>query len=245
MYIFAKEAQPIPEGVPPEAISQSVAYVSPPSDDFVDNGFAANEYVESSQFNEYLRELTQLIDNLENKGVVDVYPTCFIGEGWTEGDLRRSPDDPSALQIYKNGKWIYLLEEASETENGFIDLAKILTTTNPLDTVPYSTHDIPGKLKIDNYYNEESFKKLQNCNSRFPETAEENDDNDYGESHYFNNAALKIKLFPNRDTSKFYLKHITFGDNTTVSVNSIDISNVSGVPLGKDLFVLNNGNLFG
>lgn len=86
---------------------------------------------------------------------------------------------------------------------------------------------------------QEDFLKLPNA-STVQSAALINDDNDMGETRYYSSDLQDIVMFPQRDTSKFYLKHIwCYPENTT-----LHISDVVYKPTNPDVIVLSGGTVF-
>jgi hypothetical protein len=232
MYIFAKNALPLPDS--PADYRNNVAYRKTPSDSFISNGIRSNDFLETAQLNDYLFTLTTLVENLITNGMCQTNP----GDAWQQNDLKIDADGQTIL-IYKNNSFVPLLQEATETTNGFIDTSKIFAMENPFSTIPLSKHDVAGSIKTGNTVLKTDFLKLPNA-SVVQSNATINDDNDMGETRYYSTNTLNIVMFPSRVTSKFYLKHIWCNPkNTTISVNGISYK-----PTNPDIIVLSDGTVF-
>jgi hypothetical protein len=251
MYIFAKNALPLPDS--PADYQKDVAYRKTPSQDFVANGIKSNDFVETAQLNDYLFSLATLLENLLDMGIAS--PALFSEDSWQENDLKRDADGQTIL-IYKNSNFVRLDLEATETTNGFIDISKVFARENPFDLVPLSKHDVAGSVKVGNVVLQEDFLKLPNA-STVQSNEAINDDNDMGETRYYSPSLdpiapnvfgirlrhlprLNIVMFPARDTSKFYLKHIWCNPENTI----IHINDVSYRPTNPDVIVLSDGTVF-
>jgi hypothetical protein len=242
MYIFAQNAVTLPTS--PELYRNDIAYSSPITDALITNGIPGLVNVETSQINFYLNQLSIIIDNLSEMGIASIYPSLFSLENAVEGDIKRDADDPFNLVIFTNNTWKKIFLKASETNAGFINLELVLNNDDPLKLFPISKHDSPGVVYIDNTMTKNEFNNLRGeLTSQIlnDEGGIRDDNNDYGESYYFSEKSLTINLFPNRPTSKFYLKHLRINP-LTMTLNIL--GNLYN-ELPADIYILNDGNIFG
>jgi hypothetical protein len=234
MYIFAKNAVPLPDS---SADYQSdVAYRKDASQDFISNGLKSNDFIETAQLNDYLFNLTAFMEDFMNIGIPP--QANFLIDGWQENDIKRDTDGQTIL-INKNGNFVPLLLEATTTTEGFIDISKIFTSANPFDHIPLSKHDVAGLVKAGNTVLKIDFLKLPNA-SIVQANGTINDDNDMGETRYYSSYLLNIVMFPARDTSKFYLKHVWCNPANTI----IYINDFGYKPTNPDVIVLSDGTVF-
>lgn len=234
MYIFAKNAAQLPDS--PEDYETNVAYRKTPSADFVSNGLVSSDFVETAQLNDWLFNLTTLTEDLSTMGIAS--PKLFTADEWQENDLKRDEDGQTIL-IYKNNGFVPLLAEATTTTAGFIDISKIFKHENPFDLIPLSKHDIAGSVKSENTVLKNDFLKVTVA-STVQSNGEIQDDNDIGETGYYSTGPSDIIMFPARETSKFYLKHIRCNpQNTTIHINDVGYR-----PIGSDVIVLSDGTMF-
>jgi hypothetical protein len=244
MYTFAKNAVPLPAS--PDMYKRDTAYSQPPGDDLINNGLRSGVNAETSALNCYFNLLSLVIDNWQKNGIVSIYPDLFSLTDPKDKDLKRNPSNPEDILIFLDNQWKKLEGEATETDDGFIKLDKILTKTEPFDSLPISTRDIPGTVYVDNIVAKNDFNSLPTVQIMNNPPVIVSDDNDYGETRYFQTNKLTVNLFPERDTSKFYLKHLRFNNSYYTLTFTLPVNNtVSYTTMKRDLYVLSNGNIFG
>jgi hypothetical protein len=240
MYIFAKNAVDLPDN--PSQYQVDIAYVSNPTAAFIQNGFSSNTLVETSQLNQYLKELTSIIDDWIKNGIIIEIQPDFTMNDPQEDDLKRNPINPTELLIFKNNSWKSLLAEATDSDKGFIDISKILSSNNPIDNyIGKSTHDNVGAIPINSFMTIQNFNDMTTIHPTFvDDNSSLDDDNDFGNSNYFG-SNISLNVSPNRETSKFLIKHFGFPSNTS----TIIVDNIPVKPQSNDFYIDNSGNIIG
>ena len=244
MYTFAKNAVPLPDS--PDGYKTDTAYSQIIGDDLVNNGLGSGVNVETSQINYYLNLLSLVIDNWEKNGIVSFYPDLFALTDPVEKDLKRDASNPNDILIFLDNGWKKLEGEATETDAGFIKTDKIFNDSDPLALLPVSGRTVAGTVYIDNIVEKKDFNSLPTAQILINPPAFVSDDNDYGETLYFPDIFLTVSLFPGRNTSEFYLKHLHFNDALHTLTVALPVKNAVSYKTQKtDLYVLSNGNIFG